>query len=115
MYVSKKTFSSKKMFSSGKCFHQKSSVCFLTALTFAASHTNFYQKILITTKVSFEKHIFHESRNQGKSGTWFRFWSLTLWQPAIALWQPAIALWQPAIVNEDGIFTSFSNTVKAYA
>ena len=35
----------------------------MTALTFAASHTTFYQKILITTKVSFEKHVFHESRN----------------------------------------------------
>ena len=58
-------------------FHQKCSVCFLSALTFAASHTKFYQKILITTKVSFDKHVFHESRNQGKSGTWFRFWSLT--------------------------------------
>ena len=60
----------------GNYFHQKSSVCFLAALTFAASHATFYQKVLITTKVSFEKQVFHESRSHGKSATQFRLCSL---------------------------------------
>ena len=67
---------SHRKFWDGNYFHQKSSVCFMTALTFAASHTTFYQKILITTKVSFEKHVFHESRNHGKSATQFRLCTL---------------------------------------